>query len=338
MNGSPQLTHFHFCLQSDVLAAAEPSDIASFAHQQGAGAAFVVHGFANAEGKAEEPNDKAAKRLSCHRALRIARELMNAGVQSTQIHEVSALGSISKFGGPDFNQVAIVLAEGGEISSISEDLPAGKTREQKLAVQDAARSRLLAGQYQLAADAYLSFWTCGRTPTLRQAVGRLTIDIPDYDADEVARGRANGVEEGLGVNSVRLSNTALRADNPIECTMGRIIDMAFHQAVIGEVDLSPDLGTAPGRHAAGLHLIALAVLSACAGRNARARDLGHGPAGIDEPLADDPRANIPPPGCARPPELTRLLRPAQGEQGRQLPSFIEAGTLAEENLSSRAAI
>jgi outer membrane protein OmpA-like peptidoglycan-associated protein len=326
MSGSDQLRHFHFCLQSDVLTGVDSSAIASFAHQQAASVTFVVHGFTNAEGKAEERSAKAAKNLSCHRALRIARELMNAGVQSGQIREVSGLGSIDKFGGPDFNQVAIVLAEGGEISPIEENLPKPENYAQKLAIRDAARSRLLAGQYQLAADAYLSFWTCGRTPTLRQAVERLTIDVPDYTEEEVPRDKANGMEEGRGANSVVLSNTALRADNPIECTTGRIIDMAFHQAVIGEADLSPDLASMPVRHAAGLHLIALAGLSACKGRNARARNLGHGPAGIDEPLTDDPRADIPPPACARPSQPTRLLPPSKGEKERQRPDFFVYGS------------
>jgi outer membrane protein OmpA-like peptidoglycan-associated protein len=312
MEGGPQLTHFHFCLDSDVLAAVGPSAVAAFAQRQASGATFVVHGFASTEGPADYN-----RRLSCHRAMRIARELTNAGVRPEQVREVSGLGATDQFAsGPEFNRVVVVLAEGGEIAPIAESPMPADTIPQKRAIVDAALARLSAGQYALAADAYISFWTCGRTPTVRQAAERLTVLVPE-DQDET--------EEGIGVNTVRLSNTALRADNPVECTMGRLIDMAFHHAVIGDPDLSPDLADRSkpaARHAAGLHLIALAGLSACQGQHARARVLrGKVLAGIDEPLADDPREDLPPPACAEAPQPTRRLPPAAGEKDRQAPAF-----------------
>ena len=332
------MTQFHFCFDSDVLAATDASSVVSFAKRQAATATFVIHGFAS-----KENNTKTGaaydQRLSCHRALRIARELMNAGVRPEQIREVSGLGQTDQFSFKDpkfkeFDRVAVVLAENADITPIPGGKQPAVNSQDKEAIINAARDRLLAGQYQLAADAYISFWTCGRTPTVRHAVERLNISVPDHDNDERIRDDANGQEEGLGVNTVALSNTALRSDNPIECTMGRIIDMAFHHAVIGDTDLTPALLIAPPkrgpraapptpRHLAGLHLIDLAGLSACSGKNATAQDSpAFGPAGIDEPLSADPLASAPPSKCARAPQPTRLLPPRKGEKERQKPEFI----------------
>jgi outer membrane protein OmpA-like peptidoglycan-associated protein len=309
--GSPQLRHFHFCLDSDVLSGVDPSDIAAFAFQQAAGATFVIHGFASIEGKADYN-----QRLSCHRALRIARELMESGVLPEQIREVSGLGKTDRIsGGPEFNRVAIVLAEGGRIGDLQEQPLPADTLAQKNAIVEAARSRLRAGQYRLEADAYISLWTCGRTPTVRQAVERLTVLTQDEQGNPSIV--PNGTEENIGVvNTVRISDVTLRADNPIECTMARLVDMAFHHAVKEDFDLSPDLANASTpapRHLAGLHLAALAGFSEC-----------QGPTGgrIDAPVPDDPRSALPPPLCARPPQPTRLLPPGAGEKVRQAPDFL----------------
>ena len=151
MDGSPQLSHFHFCLDSDVLSDVGPSNIAHFALAQAAGAQFIVHGFASIEGKAD-----ANQRLSCHRALRVARELINAGVRSEQIIEVSGIGATDGIaGGPEFNRVAIVFASGGRISDLQDAPLPASTVQQKNAIVAAARARLSAGQYQLEADAYI---------------------------------------------------------------------------------------------------------------------------------------------------------------------------------------
>src|SRR5262249_15240355 len=153
------------------------------------------------------------------------------------------------------------------ISPLIDPSRPARTREEKAPILEAARTRLMAGDYPLAADAYISFWTCGRTRTLREAVGGLEVQLPTDDTERILRDDANGLEESLGVNVIRLSNVALRATNPIECTMGRIIDMAFHHAVKLNVGLNADLLVAPPprttppvvdttpRHLAGLHLI-----------------------------------------------------------------------------------
>lgn len=331
------LTHFRFCLDSDVLSEKGPSAVRAFAGKQASTATYVIHGFASSEGEAAYN-----KRLSCHRALRIARELMNAGVRFEQIREVSGLGETDafSFGDKKFdaaNRTVVVLAEHGNISKLQDSKRNAEKAEDKQAIVDAARTRLLAGQYESAADFYISYWTCGRTPTVRQAVERLSIRVPSDQKNEQIRDQANGAEEdpALGTNAVLVSNTALRADNPVECVMGRLIDMAFHHAVLGDRDLPADL-TAPAlkrdafgppsaptpRHLAGLHLIALSGLSACKGRHASARvDPARGPAGIDEPLSTDPRSGLPPPACAKSTQPTRLLSPTPGEKNRQAPDF-----------------
>ena len=330
----PQLAQFHFCLDSDVFSGSNPTDIRSFAHGQAANTNFIIHAFASVEGTTDYN-----RRLSCHRALRLFRELINAGVQEQQITEVSGLGETSLFGEPEENRVGVVFAQRGEVSEIPGGKRPASTREEKLAIRDAAIARIMSGQYQLGADAYISFWTCGRTATVRQAVERLTIEVSGSDSNNRQRDIANGVEEGFGVNFVSISNVALRADNAIECVMGRIIDSSFHHAVLGNFDLSPDLTTRfdgrarkddsasdpknkEARHQAGLHLIHLAGLSKCEGKNARARvERGNQPTGIDEPVEDDPRAKMPAPFCATGPQTTRLHPPAAGSKGREAPTF-----------------
>lgn len=321
-SGSTQLQHFQFCLDSDVLFGATPATIKNFAGRQAASATYVVHGFASTEGDAAYN-----QRLSCHRARRVARELMNAGVRPEQIREVSGVGETDafSFGVKEAwatNRVAVVLAEGGGTAPLTEP-PSPAANKQD--VVDAARNRIMAGQYESAADFYISFWTCGRTATVRQAVERLTVSLPGGFA-EPSRNLANGGEEDpqLAVNHVRISNTALRADNPVECTMGRLIDMAFHHAVKGDPSLPAILAAANGfglRHQAGLHLITLAGLGRCKGKDAEPSTKNGRDLGIDTPVDVDPLKDAPAPGCARSPQPTRLLPPTPGEKNRQTPQF-----------------
>ncbi len=335
----PQLAQFNFCLDSDVLKGGKPADIRSFAHSQAAGTEFVVHGFASVEGDAEYN-----RRLSCHRAQRIFRELINAGVQEQQIPEVSGRGESKLFGKkPEDNRVVVVFAKGGEVSAIPGGTLPASTREQKLAIRDAAIARIMSGQYNLGADAYISFWTCGHAATVRQAVERLTIEVDEGNSNKRPRQDALGTEEGFGPNFVRISNVALRATNAIECVMGRIVDMSFHHAVLGNRELPADLTTPfdrrakakdplldfnnkEARHQAGLHLISLAGLSACTGRGTTpGMERGTEPIGIDPPRSDDPLAGRVP-WCTQAPETTRLHPPADGAKKREAPIFEVVGT------------
>ena len=306
-----QLARFHFCHDSDVISGKNAGDIRGFAHRQAAAATFVVHGFSSVEGPADYN-----QRLSCHRAVRIYRELINAGVLAERIVEVSGLGETDIFGETEENRVAVVSAQGGEVSPIPDGKRLTSNLEQKQAIRDEARNRLLSGKYTLAADAYISYWTCGRTPTVSQAVKRLTIRVPTDNDQTSLRRVANGTEEGIGVNTVALSNVALGADNAIECVMGRIVDMAFHQAVLGHADLPTG-----GRHQAGLYLIHLAGLSGCQGPNATPRGFMGAQLGIDQPLTGDPREDLAPPGCAVTPQQTRFHPPAAGAKSRREPTF-----------------
>lgn len=341
MERGPHLTHFHFCRDSDVLAAETPADVRKFAQAQASKATFVVHGFSSEEGDADYNWT-----LSHHRALRIARELMNAGVRPEQIREVSAKGETSQFGDAGRNRVAVVLAEGGEVDAPKDGKRPADTAKQKQAVIDEARQRLISGQYNLAADTYISFWTCGRTRTISQAVERLNIGLPLDDANDARREVANGTEEGFGVNTVRMSNVALRANNQIECTMGRLVDMSFHHSVLENPDLPRDLTRVfnpnarpddpinhpeiknpdanpqnkDARHQAGLHLIHLAGLGACEGRRT---ETSSKTVGIDKPLEKDPRAGFRAPACAEAPQSTRLHFPTAGAKDRVAPFFGE---------------
>lgn len=329
---SPQLARFHFCLDSDVLTEENPGDIRTFAHGQASTTTFIIHGFASLEG-APDYN----QRLSCHRAVRIFRELINAGVLAEQIVEVSGRGETDLFGEPEKNRVAVVSAQGGEVGPVPDGKRPASNLKEKEAIRDEARRRLVSGQYKLAADAYISFWTCGRTATLRQGVDRLTIGVPKDNEVNNLTTSANGTEEAIGVNVVSLSNLALGADNAIECVMGRIVDMAFHHAVLGHGDLPTDLGTPfnpraedekfrdpknkEGRHQAGLHLIHLAGLSGCRGDKVRPRVFKNEQFGIDQPITDDPRKDKDPPDCAVTPQQTRLHPPAAGTKEREAPIF-----------------
>jgi outer membrane protein OmpA-like peptidoglycan-associated protein len=327
MEGNPQLGQFHFCMGSDVLSDAPVSSIVSYARRRAAGSTFVVQGFASKEGAADSN-----QRLSCHRALRLARELMNAGVRSEQIREVSGRGATDHFSKeePEFNRIALVLAEGGDVPIISENTKAANVRDEA-AIVAAAQSRIFSGQYELAADAYISFWTCGRTATVKAAVERLSVLVPSKPLVDKFEQRdiANGAEESgdfnvvLEANTARLSNTALRADNPVECTMGRIIDMAFHHAVKDDSALNAPFSRPEGRdlrHQVGLHLVSLAGLTTCLGRFAQQDDTKK--TGVDAPLLNDPLAGVDPLSCARPPQTTRLLPPAKGEKDRGSPTFL----------------
>ena len=102
-------------------------------------------------------------------------------MKAEQITEVSGVGATRQFGEPKENRVVAVLAEGGEIDEVPEGKRAAKTRKEKETIRDEALARLKAGKYELGADAYISFWTCGRTPTVRAAIERLTIDVKDPD-------------------------------------------------------------------------------------------------------------------------------------------------------------
>ena len=337
------VAHFRFCMDSDVFT--DPArEIGRFAGRHASNAVYTVHGFASEE-------DSAAYNLSlsCHRAMRVARELMNAGVRSTQIREVAGIGETNafSFGDEEFieaNRVAVVLAEDADIEALEDSARPAETDSQKRAIIDEARSRIQRGQYRSEADFYISKWTCGRTPTVAAAVTRLMVGLRDggqRNDNERRRDPANGIEEDVtrGPGGVVMSNAALRATNPVECVMGRLIDMSFHHAVIGEDQMSPALtaerpargafepAVPPSlRHLAGLHLISLAGMQACEGSIPNpAGSTEREPLGVDHPELDDPLTSVRLPECATSPQPTRALAPMPGDERRTPMRFLPSG-------------
>jgi outer membrane protein OmpA-like peptidoglycan-associated protein len=282
--------HFHFCVGSDVFAAPKtPTELLNFVRRQPAASRFKVHGYASTIG---DPADN--DRLSCHRALRVAREMINDGVPAENI-DVARHGQTDEFpGGPDFNQVAVVLpVPPPPVSGPAENLPFD-THDQKLAIVEGAREGLRAGTYNLGADAYISFWTCGKIKTVSDAVDRMHVRFEgDPGLPKVDEG---GQAEGLGTNVIAVSQATLAAVNQNACITERLVDMAFHQMTLGTIgtQLSPDRAF-DLRHQGARYLAALGGFEAC-----------NSP-GTPVPLpADDPLGFEAAPGCAETPLATRL--------------------------------
>lgn len=312
LSHGPHLKHFHFCLDSDVMTEESLLDLREFAFSQAAKSRFVIHGFASSEG-----TPAYNKVLSCHRALRIMRELLNFGVRPTQIREVSGLGVFKDFGDEELSRVAVVLAEEGEISAFQEPSTTPQSSQEKSAIRNEAQRRLVRGDYRFAADAYISYWTCGRVPSLSQAVGRVTALTQDEAQVSGSAVTDGDKEEAIKMNSAILANRDFTADNPLECVQARLADIAFHHAVVDNAGLPRDLVVSnrpEARHEAGRHLAHLAGFSKCTGRFDRQgrRD--------DSTLATDPRSTLVP-DCAQVKEPTRLLTPRKGERERKAPEF-----------------
>ena len=188
---------------------------------------------------------------------------------------------------------------------------------------------------QLAADAYISSWTCwGVHPSLAQAVNRVNVLL--QEEAQVGVLPDGDKEEAQVMNSAILADRDLRlAPNPLECVQqARLVDIAFHHAVVNNAGLPIDLVVAnrpEARHQAGRHLMHLAGFSSCEGNFDKqgTRD--------DRPLTTDPRATLDPPACAEAPQPTRLLPPGKGERrGRQVPRFdAEAAFLPNSGSISR---
>ena len=249
---------FQFCMDSDVFASeAERSRLRGLARRQRADAEFTIHGYSSREG-GETYNIN----LSCHRAKRAARELQNAGVPSQQV-QIAARGRTTQFGptGPD-NRV-VVVGVNSPISALVAQRSG--TPEEVVAT---ATANLMARDYRLAADAYVSRWTCGRIPSVAEMVRRTTIMIEGSGPNAtVERDPTRPGDPRLGHPNVQglreivlARETFSEAGDPIACAEARIVDMAFHHF------LAPTLGVAsngPNVHQAALFLVELAGLTPC---------------------------------------------------------------------------
>lgn len=254
-------SHFQFCTDSDVLRAQSLGFLRNFARGQRSGSIFNVHGFASKDGPTQGNLN-----LSCHRAKRTARELENAGVPSQDIR-IFAHGETDLWGPtPPDNQVAIVEADAPE----GQTTPTARAATSLRDAVDQAVARIMARDYRLAADAYLSRWTCGRIPNLAEMIRRTTILVegesaprtrinrPADPADQSARLGHPNLE---GLREIVIANEVFtQASDPVLCAAARIVDMAFHHF------LAPQLGVGPNDppvHSAALFLVGLAGFPPC---------------------------------------------------------------------------
>lgn len=254
---------FTFCRASDVFSpGSERPRLIMWARSQPAASTFVVHGYASESDGTPGQNVN----VSCHRAKRVARELYNAGVRSERI-EIAARGGTTRFGtgvgNLTLNRVAVVRAEAPNAVATPMQPPMSPR-----ALVDLAVGKLTRSEYRLAADAYLSRWTCGRMPNLAEAVRRSVVRIegeplaefhPDDPTTAIRLKVARlGFPSGVGRNEIVLARETFDdATDPLSCVMARIIDMVFHHAA-SDVIASPDQ-----KHHAALFLVEMAGLPPC---------------------------------------------------------------------------
>jgi OmpA family protein len=324
----PSVRPSFFCLDSDVFRdRQEPGGLASFVRNAPASSRFLVHGYASAEG---DPGYN--RNLACHRAKRVARELLNAGVRSEQIDLVSR-GPTRRFGRPEQNRVVRVriLAPG----STPPGPPPGSPR----AIVDAAVARIMRRDYRLAADAYISEWTCGRIPNLAEALKRTRILIAGVDRAPLSgSGSRLGIHPGVGHNTIVLSQETFSAADPVECVLARIVDLSFHHMARRQIPVAqpcrPTGPLLPGQvfdeascaelevHQAALFLVELAGIQPC--RTPGQPDLPGLPSTGSPPSpwwarpVADPLAQV-----ASPCPPTRLIGPVGTRRvsPRQVPTF-----------------
>ena len=252
---------FTFCRASDVFSpGSERPRLITWARSQPATSTFVVHGYAS------ESDGTAAQNVnvSCHRAKRVARELYNAGVRSERI-EIAARGGTTRFGTGaaklNLNRVAVVRAAAPNAVATPTQLPTSRR-----ALVDLAVGKLTRSEYRLAADAYLSRWTCDRIPSLAEAVRRSVIRIEGeqltkefHPGDPIRRPDARlGFPIRAGRNEIVLAKETFDdTTDPLSCVMARIVDLVFHHMVNDLVPVFSD------QHAAAVFLIELAGLPPC---------------------------------------------------------------------------
>ena len=261
---------FTFCRASDVFSpGSERPRLITWARSQPARSTFVVHGYASESDGTPAQNVN----VSCHRAKRVARELYNAGVRSERIG-IAARGGTTRFGSGAgklaLNRVAVVRAEAPNAVATPTQLSTDRR-----AIIDLGVGKLTRGEYRLAADAYVSKWTCGRIPSLAEAVRRsvvrvegekLTTEFHPEDAMGLRRPEARlGFPIRVGRNEIVLAKETFDdTTDPVSCVMARVVDLVFHHTVS---DLIPDFNQ---QHSAALFLIELAGLPPCRSPDAQA--------------------------------------------------------------------
>ena len=299
---------FRFCLDSDIFSSKDtPGKIMTFARGQQAVSAFTVQGFASDEGKQTQEYNK---RLSCHRAKRIARELMKAGVPPEQI-SLSAKGATTQFGDAEANRVGLVRAQSPSIGPAPVIGTRPTTPAAKRAVLDLALARLNTGGYRLEADAYISFWTCGRVPTVRHAVNTThwyvegDPGVPKYRhfpfTTESSSGEAGG---RLGLNAAVVSDDVFF--DSFKGTAGTLGDVMAAMTYLSFFDKVSDEDFGTEREKGSQRELGAFHLGELEGARSPGRD---------------PLRNKPAPKCTAIPGPTFKGTPAPGEVGATVPTF-----------------
>jgi hypothetical protein len=179
--------------------------------------------------------------------------LMNDGVPSQQI-DIAKKGETRRFGAAPQNRAVLIHTETPDARIPDAEL------ETPQDVVDAAVARIFGGQYRLAADAYLSRWTCGRMPSLSEMVQRITIKIENQGRFPKQNVKRLGLVHSLGRHEIVLSRDTFETTDPVACAMARIIDLGSHHFI----SRTRGVGLhGPGVHHAALFLVELAGLNPC---------------------------------------------------------------------------
>ncbi|HUW68084.1 MAG TPA: DUF4157 domain-containing protein [Candidatus Nanoarchaeia archaeon] len=302
--------HFKFCIDSDVFTNTERAKLREFVRKQPAMTTFNIHGYASVDGGVQYN-----MRLSCHRAKRAARELINDGVPSQQI-DIAKKGETRRFGAASENRTVLIHTETPDARIPDAEL---ETPQQ---IVDAAVERILGGQYRLAADAYLSRWTCGRMPDLREMVQRITIKIENQGRFP-QKTNILGLVGSKGRHEIVLSRETFETTDPVACAMARIIDMGSHHFI----SRTRGVGLhGSGIHPAALFLVELAGLDPCVTPAATVPD---NPDLVLTPAhqwwhrrVNDPLRAEPLPACADAPLPGSMGTPPIGSSTTAPPNFV----------------
>lgn len=244
-----------FCGDSDAfLGQGEADKLRALGRSQPHGTEFDIQGHSSTDG----PGSAAQARrynehLACHRAKRAAHVLMDVGVPESDIR-IESGGPTDRFG------------KDAKLRHMNRNVVVGKTKPGAIApaaepthsmrpIADAAKKRLMDGDYNVGADGYLYRWTCGRWNSLAEAVARTNVRVsgdPGWVKSD------SGVAALAGMNNIDLPDALLTEfGNEVECAKARIADLAFHHFARPLLPIFTQL------HGAGAHLVALAGLAGC---------------------------------------------------------------------------
>lgn len=312
---------FEFCADSDIFKnPADRNRIRDFAGSQDSPTEFVVHAYASKEGPGTSERRRIYNRnLACHRAKRAARELINAGVREERIHLFSN-GPTERFGAGEReadlarNRVVVVAPSPRARQQVS--VPTNAPARQ---VADEAKARITRGEYELAADAYVARWTCGRFRTLADAVARTTVLI-EGEPGAFPTVDQMGTIAPRGLNTIVLSRDITLMDDPVACAASRIADLTFHHVS------RPQLPSFAEQHAGALHLLFLGGFTAC-----EAALLGPP---FSVPEVDDPKQGLQP-SCADQP-LPGAITPQRQPSRTPVPATFRVNFLDVAQASGNA--